>query len=160
MSVQAISSEIISKYQNLNKIAYIKPKDNVRVPFWLLRMEKWGVSQGLGGNIWCLRKLPKKNVEPQWRVVTPKQIKRENKRTYFIDANIGKDDVKINVKPFWMREIKALERINQALTEFINNYKNDDVVEKGEVPVVIHTKEHIDFLLGKNPDFKYVKYED
>ena len=59
-----------------------------------------------------------------------------------------------------MREIKALERINNALTEFINNYKNDAVVEKGEVPVVIHTKEHIDFLLGKNPDFKYVKYED
>jgi len=161
MSVQAITNEIISKYHDLHKIAYIKPKDNVTVPYWQLKMGKWRISQGL--DICCLRKTPKKvltNEPRHWRAVNSRQIKREKRRKFLIDAYISEKEVRIDTKPFWMRKTKALERISKALTEFIDNYNRDDVVEKGQVPIRVYTQEAIAHLKGENPNFKYVKYSD
>lgn len=41
MEVAAIRTEIISKYKTLTDMAYIKPKNNIEVPFWQLRMGRW-----------------------------------------------------------------------------------------------------------------------
>ena len=169
MEIAAIKAEIISKYKTLNKLAYIKPKNNVEVPYWQLKMGNWGISQGL--DIWCRTKAFQKKIEKQrkwreqhpyesnWRVMTHRQCQKEEKRDNYIKANIGKDRFELKIKPFWMREKRALSIISETLGKFIDNY-NSETVKKEQVPVRIYTKEFIDHLLGKNPDFKRIDYTD
>ncbi len=169
MEIAAIRTEIISKYKTLTDMAHIKPKDNIEVPFWLLRMGRWGISQGL--DIWCgsralERKLAKQRkweekhpYESHWQVMTSEQFDREEKRDNYIKADIGLDRFELKIKPFWMRRKRAMTIISEQLDKFINNY-NSDAVKKEQVPVRIYTKEYLDYLTGENPDFKKVEYKD
>ena len=140
-------------------MAHIKPKDNVTVPMWKLKMGNWGTSEG-DGHVWCEREVNKKDSQKDsdWRMVTLGQAKREHRRSTFIEARIKDEGVEIETKPFWMRKTKALEKVNEALTEFINNFNDNTVVEKGKLPVVVYTEEYINGLLGNDPDFKRITY--
>ena len=155
MKVRAIKAEIVKKYQSLDSMAHIKPKDNVTIPLWKLNMGNWGVSETFG-DIWCKKPQKADAIDTSWKAVTLEDAKKEMKRATQIKANI-KNDVKIDIKPFWMSKRHALKEINKALDMFIKNY-NTPAVEKSEAPIVCHTDEFINCLLGKNSSFKYVKF--
>jgi len=170
MEIAAIKSEITKNYRTLTKLAHIKPKNNIDVPYWQLRMGNWMISQGF--DIWCSTRAFRRKQEKQrkweeqhpyesnWRVMTSEQIDKEEKQDNYIKADIGIDRFELKIKPFWMREKRALEIINNTLEAFIKNINNNQVVKKGEIPVRIYTKEFIDYLKGENPDFKRVDYTD
>jgi hypothetical protein len=169
MEIAAIKAEIINKYQTLNKLAHIKPQNNIEVPYWQLRMGNWGICQSL--DIWCSTKALQRKIEKQrkweeqhpyeshWRVMTHKECQKEEKRDNYIKADIGEDRFELKIKPFWMREKRAMSIISDTLNKFIDNY-NSETVKKEQVSVRIYTKEFIDHLLGKNPDFKRIDCTD
>ena len=145
--IQALRAEIVSNYQRLNRMAHIKPKDNITVPQWELTMGNWRASQILG-NISCCRRMPKNKPQEHsaWRIMTLEQLKREARRTYRLNANISGQDVNIEWKPFWMSERNALTRINKALKGFIDNFTDNNVVKKEQAPIAVHTSEHVESL--------------
>ena len=169
MEIAAIQAGIINKYKTLNNLAHIKPKNNIEVPYWQLRMGNWCISQGL--DIWCGTKALQRRIEKQrkweeqhpyesnWRVMTHRQCQKEEKRDNYIKADIGNDNFKLKIKPFWMREKRALSIISETLDKFINNY-NSETVKKEQIPVRVFTKEFLDYLIGENPDFKRIDYPD
>ena len=169
MEIAAIKAEIINKYKTLNNLAHIKPKNNIEVPYWQLRMGDWCISQGL--DIWCGTKALQRKIEKQrkweekhpyesnWRVMTSEQFDKEEKRDNYIKADIGMDNFELKIKPFWMREKRALSIISEILDKFIDNY-NSETVKKEQVPIRIYTEEAINYLSGKNPDFKRIDYTD
>ncbi len=168
MNVTAMSKEIIGNYKILAGMAHIKPKNNVEVPYWQLRMGRWCISQNT--DIWCSTKAYQRKLTQQlkskeqhpyksdWCAMTLEQLNRAEKRTNYIKADIGTDKFELKIKPFWMSKKRAMSIINEILSKFIANYGNE-TVEKGKVPVRIYTSEYIDYLSGKNPNFVRVDYE-
>ena len=119
MKIPEIKTQIIKNFTKLHQLAYIKPKTNLTVPLWQVRMGNWQASAGIN--------------DIQYR-------------KGLINVVVHKDNVEIMKKPFFMWNKWVLKRVNKALNRIIDNYHNYDVVEKGRVPIRVYTAEAIEKL--------------